>query len=73
MSRPKYMPKHSPPQPEEINALRKRAGLTMAGMAELLDVSTATVESWCAGRNPVPSPAWTLFKILVVSHIGCNA
>jgi len=47
-----------------IKEARAEAGLTQSAMAELLHVSSKTVQAWEYGTNPMPWAYWTLFQIL---------
>lgn len=59
----------APPTPEQIRALRERAGLTRVQAAELVHVSPYTWRNWeqdvaSSEHRTMPLTAWALFKLL---------
>lgn len=62
--RPQFTRRHPAPSGDEIDALRKAAGLSMPHLARLIGVSAATVENWVYGRYVIPEPIWRLAKIV---------
>jgi DNA-binding transcriptional regulator YiaG len=69
MSRPQFLPRCPPAKPEEIKALRLAAGLSMAHLAKLLQVSIASLENWEQGRYPLPAPIFKLLRIICAPRI----
>ena len=67
--RPQFKPRHPPATPEEIKALRLAAGLSMAHLAKLLQVSVASYEGWEYGRNRMPAPIFKLLRIICAPRI----
>jgi len=53
------------PTPQQIQALRKQAGLTVLELANLLEVSKPTVDSWLYGARNCPAPVFRLMTILI--------
>ncbi len=49
---------------DEIRAIRKGAGMSLAAMASYMGVSQKTVEAWEAGRNHPTGPAYRLLELL---------
>lgn len=49
---------------EDIKRIRKKLSLTQAGFAQLVNVSTKTVERWESETNPITGPVVTLIKLL---------
>ena len=52
--------------PEEIAEIRKKYNLTQKRLAEVLDVSSRTVEAWETGVNSPSGPATRLLNLLEV-------
>jgi len=51
--------------PQQIQTIRKRAGLTQSGLAALLRVSDLrTIRRWESGDVPVSGPASILLELL---------
>ena len=69
MPRPQFLPRHPPATPDEIKALRLAAGLSMAHLAKLLQVSVASYEGWEYGRNRLPAPIFKLMKMVLTRRI----
>lgn len=49
---------------EDIKRIRKKLSLTQTGFAQLVNVSTKTVERWESETNPITGPVATLIKLL---------
>ena len=49
---------------DDIKRIRKKLSLTQAGFAQLVNVSTKTVERWESEKNPITGPVVTLIKLL---------
>lgn len=48
----------------DIRAIRKKLGMTQGEFAELVHVSSKTIERWETGRKEITGPVTTLVKIL---------
>ena len=49
---------------DDIKCIRKKLSLTQASFAQLVNVSTKTVERWEAESKPITGPIVSLVKIL---------
>lgn len=56
--------------PARVRSIRQRAGLTQAGLADLLRVADrATVGRWEAGAIAVPGPASIVLELLEADEL----
>jgi len=60
----RYRARHRLLGPAEIRALRRRLGLTQAGLAHLLRLGANTVSRWEAGRNVQTGAMDVLLRLL---------
>ena len=70
MNSPKiFIPRARQVEAAEVDALRIKHGLSYVDLATMLEVSPASVQSWCEGKNGgrphIPRPVWKLFRILI--------
>jgi DNA-binding transcriptional regulator YiaG len=55
------------PEPAEIVAARKAAGLTQTAAASLVHADVRTWQAWEGGTRQMPAAKWELFRLKLIT------
>ena len=56
-------PSYEPPEPDDIRAILREAGLTGSQVGRLVGVDGRTVRKWTGGERRIPYSAWRLLLV----------
>lgn len=56
-------PAYTPPKPDEVRALLRKAGWTGSQAAAVVGVDGRTIRKWTGGEREIPYSAWRLLLI----------